>query len=105
MSIERGPGKACYICGAMLGMTPMTLDCGGDCLRCMALAGDGDCAKTAIEHLERQLDLVESALAQRVAAIDNLLPGAKHIPCDVGLINQALIEARPLLEEVHDPTT
>lgn len=46
-----------------------------------------------------RLDLVESALAMCVAAIDQLLPGAKHIPCDVGLINQALIAARPLIEE------
>lgn len=50
-------------------------------------------------------DELQKALALCVEAIDNLLPGAQHIPCDVGLINQALINARPLLEEVHDPTT
>lgn len=48
---------------------------------------------------------LEEALALCVAAIDQLLPGAKHIPCDVGLINQALITARPLIEESHDPRT
>jgi len=43
-------------------------------------------------------DELQEALALCVAAIDQLLPGAKHIPCDVGLINQALIAARPLIE-------
>lgn len=41
---------------------------------------------------------VEKALALCVRAIDELLPGAKHIPCNVGLINDALIKARPLTE-------
>lgn len=27
-----------------------------------------------------------------------LLPGMPKIPCDVGLINEALIKARPLVE-------
>lgn len=43
-------------------------------------------------------DELQEALALCVKAIDHLLPGAKHIPCDVGLINQALIAARPLIE-------
>ncbi len=35
--------KLCNICKAPLGMTPMHEDCGGDCLSCMAAAGDTDC--------------------------------------------------------------
>ena len=31
-------------------------------------------------------------------AIDELLPGMTKIPCDAGLINEALIKARPLEE-------
>lgn len=41
---------------------------------------------------------LEAALAQCVAAIDQLLPGMRHIACDVGLINTALIAARPLVK-------
>jgi len=40
------------------------------------------------------------ALTLCVAAIDNLMPGAKHIPADIGLINDALILARPLVKEL-----
>lgn len=41
---------------------------------------------------------MQQALDLCVRAIDNLLPGAKHIPADVGLVNAALMTARPLLE-------
>lgn len=35
----------CATCKRVLGMAgdPSTADCGGDCLRCMAEAGDPDC--------------------------------------------------------------
>lgn len=51
------------------------------------------------------LSELQEALALCVKAIDQLIPGAKHIVCDVRLINQALIAARPLIEESHDPET
>ena len=50
-------------------------------------------------------EAMRDALTLCVKAIDHLLPGTKHIVCDVGLINQALIAARPLIEESHDPGT
>ena len=43
---------------------------------------------------------LEQALALCIRAIDNLLPGATRIPADIGLINQALLKARPLVEGV-----
>lgn len=64
----------------------------------------GNLCGEAAELIARQ-DNLQEALALCVKAIDHLLPGAKHIPCDVGLINQALIAARPLIEESHDPGT
>jgi hypothetical protein len=43
-------------------------DCGGDCLLCMAEAGDTDCALTAVVHLKAQRDalraLVDEALKE-----------------------------------------
>lgn len=49
--------------------------------------------------IERQVESLRSALSLCVKAIDNLLPGAKHIVADVGLINEALMAARPLCKE------
>jgi hypothetical protein len=34
--------ERCQICRRRLGNTPDTEDCGGDCLRCLAEAGDPD---------------------------------------------------------------
>ena len=45
-------------------------------------------------------DELQTALALCVRAIDNLLPGAAHIPADIGLINEALLKARPLVGDV-----
>ena len=50
-------------------------------------------------ELIAQAPAMQEALALCVAAIDTLLPGARHIPADIGLINEALMKARPLLEE------
>ena len=44
---------------------------------------------------------LQAALELAVRAIDELLPGMTKIPCDVGLINEALIKARPLTREYH----
>lgn len=49
-------------------------------------------------HLAGEYSQLEDALRLCVKAIDNLLPGAAHIPADIGLINTALIKARPLVE-------
>lgn len=51
------------------------------------------CSPTEVAQLR-------SALSLCVKAIDNLLPGAKFIPADVGLVNEALMTARPLCKEV-----
>lgn len=44
---------------------------------------------------------LQTALELAVRAIDELLPGAAKIPCDIGLINEALTRARPLTREYH----
>lgn len=44
-------------------------------------------------------DELQEALALCVQAIDHLLPGARHIVADIGLINDALCAARPLLHD------
>jgi len=40
----------CNICSRVLNVAddPTTKDCGGDCLRCMAEAGDPDCIKAMV---------------------------------------------------------
>lgn len=68
--------------------------------RAPALAVNYDVACEDLARLAGEYDAVRMALAQCVAAIDALLPGAQHIPVDVGLINEALLTARPLLEDV-----
>lgn len=52
------------------------------------------------DELVAHADELRKALALCVRAIDNLLPGAAHIPCDIGLINEALLKARPLVRDV-----
>ena len=57
----------------------------------------------ACENMARlagEYSKLEQALALCVRAIDNLLPGAAHIPADIGLINKALLKARPLVGDV-----
>ena len=53
----------------------------------------------ADELLCMNSDLRE-ALALCIRTIDNLLPGAAHIPADIGLINEALLKARSLVGDV-----
>lgn len=62
--------------------------------------GDYDAACDDLARLAGEYSELQAALALCVQAIDNLLPGAAKIPCDVGLINEALIKARPLAEDV-----
>ena len=44
-------------------------------------------------------DALQPAPAQYVASLDQLLPYLGKIPADVGLLNDALVAARPLLEQ------
>jgi hypothetical protein len=46
--------NACLTCKGPLNTTdPLTLDCGGDCLLCMAEAGDPDAAVSVALHARR----------------------------------------------------
>lgn len=65
---------ACRMCHRLLNQPddPTSADCGGDCLRCLAQAGDPDCAAAmglTIEGICRLCD-VSPAVAER--AIENL---------------------------------
>lgn len=42
--------KTCSICKCPLGLVPELADCGGDCLECMAEAGDPD-AQAALDRI------------------------------------------------------
>lgn len=44
-------GRHCKTCGAHLDVChdPFSMDCGGDCLLCMADAGDPDCLKSVLD--------------------------------------------------------
>ena len=44
-------------------------------------------------------DALRAALTKTVASLDQLLPYLGKIPADVGLLNDALVGARPLLEQ------
>lgn len=59
--------------------------------------GDYDAAYDDLARLSGEYSELREALELAVRAIYELLPGAKHIPCDIGLVNTALITARPLL--------
>jgi hypothetical protein len=50
MNEQIRPRATCHLCGKPLDdpNDPTSLDCGGDCLACMAEAGDPD----AIKHME-----------------------------------------------------
>lgn len=50
------------------------------------------------QHRQQAGKLVE-ALGLTVLALDQLLPYLSKVPADVGLINEALVAARPLLEK------
>lgn len=64
-----------------------------------ALGAENARLKSKVGRLCIENNRLRAAVGQCVRAIDQLLPGMRHIPCDVGLINQALITARPLIEE------
>ena len=63
-----------------------------------------DAAPTApgtkrVDPKDCRIEDLEHALRLAVNAIKDLLPGAKHIPANVGLINEALCTARIVLQE------
>lgn len=45
------------------------------------------------------IHVLEQALTKCVASLDQLLPYLAKVPADVGLLNDALMAARPLLEK------
>ncbi|MBU0564914.1 MAG: hypothetical protein KJ890_15600 [Gammaproteobacteria bacterium] len=53
--------------------------------------------KRACAEATRAFEL-EQALTKCVASLDQLLPYLAKVPADVGLLNDALVAARPLLE-------
>lgn len=50
-------------------------------------------------HLYGEIADLRHALAKCVASLDQLLPYLAKVPVDVGLLNDALMAARPLLEK------
>lgn len=48
----------CSICGRRLNNPhdPRSADCGGDCLQCMADAGDPDCIRLLAEAIQKHKD-------------------------------------------------
>lgn len=54
------------------------------------------CVRDEFRALHAKCQELQATLGMCVKAIDELLPGMAKIPCDVGLINEALIKARPL---------
>lgn len=51
-------------------------------------------------ELVAQAPELKAALAKCVASLDQLLPYLAEVPADVGLLNDALMAARPLLEDL-----
>jgi hypothetical protein len=47
-------------------------------------------------------EAIAKALALCVASLDQLLPYLGHVPADVGLLNDALVAARPVLKDLRD---
>ena len=45
---------------------------------------------------------LEEALCLLLRAFDSLLPGGKHIAVDIGLLNEAAMKARPLVEKIEN---
>lgn len=49
--------------------------------------------------MQMEIDELREALTKCVASLDQLLPYLAKVPADVGLLNDALMAARPLLEK------
>jgi hypothetical protein len=59
--------RRCGICGGLLDVPgdDGTRDCGGDCLRCMAEAGDPDCVSATEEVPSRVADTATATTSKR----------------------------------------
>ena len=69
----------CSICKRPLDSPsdPTSLDCGGDCLRCMALiAEDPDCMTSYIETQAREIERLREALEWYVAEDEKYMRAA-----------------------------
>ena len=61
-----GEVERCHICGAvMTDHESLRQNCGGDCLMCMAEAGDGDCVEAAFR-------LQKAEIARLSAVVDEV---------------------------------
>jgi len=58
----------------------------------------GNAIIQAEDERAARMNELEAALAKCVASLDQLLPYLAKVPADVGLLNDALVAARPLLE-------
>lgn len=59
-------------------------------------------AKGPVDPKDCRIEDLQHALRLTVRAIEDLLPGAKHIAANVGLINEALITSRIVLKDKAD---
>lgn len=66
--------KKCHICGVETQDTEPspTLDCGGDCLSCMAEAGDLDCIETMYRFLKEGNRDLRIQRDELLAALKNI---------------------------------
>ena len=87
--------STCLICGVIMSDDPGSLnhDCGGDCLMCMADAGDMDCLISAFNIMREQQKLVPDL----IQALRNLVDcyNTDEIPnsVDILIANQCLDKA------------
>jgi len=63
------------------------------------LAGENDRLLEGKVQDAETIHVLEHALTKCVASLDQLLPYLAKVPADVGLLNDALVAARPLLEK------
>ena len=63
------------------------------------LAGENDLLLEGKVQDAETIHVLEQALTKCVASLDQLLPYLAKVPADVGLLNDALMAARPLLEK------
>ena len=54
----------------------------------------------AMRAIDR-IDELEQALEHLLEAFDALMPGARHIAVDIGLLNDAACQARPLVDAIQ----
>ncbi len=66
--IEARTGQHCSVCGnPMTADSSLRHDCGGDCLMCMAEAGDPECVAAALRLQEQLAGAQQAQAAARLA--------------------------------------